>query len=173
MKLLAPAQTSHVLSVTYFVSDIFVIFMFIRIYFVVRHLERYHSFTDVYSKKIFKAVYGFEPDGLFTLKYEIAHNPTRATLYLFSISILILAQILRMWELPYEFTTGIDTMDMRDYGSAIWLVVITSTTVGYGDIYPHTIGGQITCVITAFWGTFIISLLVLVISRVFKLEECE
>jgi voltage-gated potassium channel len=78
-----------------------------------------------------------------------------------------------MWELPYEFTTGIDTMDMRDYGSAIWLVVITSTTVGYGDIYPHTIGGQITCVITAFWGTFIISLLVLVISRVFKLEECE
>ena len=51
MKLLAPAQTSHVLSVTYFVSDIFVIFMFIRIYFVVRHLERYHSFTDVYSKK--------------------------------------------------------------------------------------------------------------------------
>lgn len=67
----------------------------------------------------------------------------------------------------------INSVDMRDYGSAIWLIIITSTTVGYGDIYPHTVGGQICCVITAFWGTFIVSLLVLVVANIFELSDDE
>jgi len=53
------------------------------------------------------------------------------------------------------------------------LIIITSTTVGYGDIYPHTIGGQIVCIITAFWGTFIVSLLVLVVANIFELSANE
>jgi len=92
---------------------------------------------------------------------------------LFSVSIIILAQILRIFELPYEDNRNINAPDLQDFGSAIWLIVITSTTVGYGDIYPHTIGGQITCIIAAFWGTFIVSLLVLIISQVFTLEDKE
>ena len=65
--------------------------MFVRIYFVIRHAERYHEFTDVYSKKIFQSVYGFEASGLFVLKYEIASNPAKSTLCLLTTSILILA----------------------------------------------------------------------------------
>ena len=92
---------------------------------------------------------------------------------LFTVSILILSQILRIFELPYENNIHVKTVALKDFGSAIWLIVITSTTVGYGDNFPFTIGGQLICIIAAFWGTFIVSLMVLIISNVLTLEDHE
>ena len=47
------------------------------------------------------------------------------------------------------------------------------TTVGYGDMYPVTLFGRMIGVICAFWGTFIISLLIIVAERVFALKGVE
>lgn len=100
-------------------------------------------------------------------------NPSRVALILFFTSVIMLAEIVRIFEIPYEMNNDVNSVDLKDFGSAIWLIIITSTTVGYGDIYPHTIGGQCVCVITAFWGTFIVSLLVLVVANVFELSDDE
>lgn len=45
--------------VCYFSSDLIVVFMFVRIYGLIRHLERYHEFTDMNSKKICRDKFGF------------------------------------------------------------------------------------------------------------------
>lgn len=100
-------------------------------------------------------------------------DPTRVAIILFLSSTLVLAQILRIFEIPYDINNGVNSVDLTDYASGVWLIIITSTTVGYGDIYPHTIGGQIVCIITAFWGTFIVSLLVLVVANIFELSANE
>jgi hypothetical protein len=60
---------------------------------------------------------------------------------------------------------------MTDYPSAIWLTVITLSTVGYGDICPQTIGGQITCCVIALWGSFVVSLLIMVTTEIFEFNE--
>lgn len=170
MEQLAPAAVAHVV---YFWSDLMIIFMFFRFYAVTRHIERYHPYTDAYCRKICQSKFNFDPNGLFCLKIDMVSNPTRVASILFFTSIIMLAQILRIFELPYEMNNSVNSVDLRDFGSAIWLIIITSTTVGYGDIYPHTIGGQFVCVITAFWGTFIVSLLVLVVANVFELSDDE
>lgn len=41
------------------------------------------------------------------------------------------------------------------------------TTVGYGEITISTDLGKIVAIITAFWGSFVISLFVLVAGSVF------
>lgn len=47
------------------------------------------------------------------------------------------------------------------------------TTVGYGDIYPQTSGGQVTGILIALWGAFVISLLIMITAEVFEFKTKE
>ena len=52
-------------------------------------------------------------------------------------------------------------------------MVVTLTTVGYGDVYPSTPFGRCVIMISAFWGTFLISLMILSVNSAFELIESE
>ena len=47
------------------------------------------------------------------------------------------------------------------------------TTVGYGDMYPVTDFGRFVAIICALWGTFIISLFIIVATEIFALSHIE
>jgi len=53
----------------------------------------------------------------------------------------------------------------------LYLIVITMTTVGFGDFSPKTYMGKLIIMFTALWGAFMISLLVLTVSNVFNLSK--
>jgi hypothetical protein len=50
-------------------------------------------------------------------------------------------------------------------------VIITMTTVGYGDVFAVSPYGRMISILNALWGAFIISLLVASIGRIFELNE--
>ena len=52
-------------------------------------------------------------------------------------------------------------------------IIISMTTVGYGDFFPGTDFGRLIIIFTAFWGTFLISLLILIAANIFELEDKE
>jgi voltage-gated potassium channel len=52
------------------------------------------------------------------------------------------------------------------FGDAIWMSVVTITTVGYGDKFPVTFGGRLTTIIALF--VFAISVLTSLISEVIE-----
>jgi len=58
-----------------------------------------------------------------------------------------------------------------DYFTSIWAVIITMTTVGYGDVFAVSPLGRMISIINALWGAFVISLLVGSISGIFNLHE--
>lgn len=159
--------------VPYFLSEFFIIFMFVRFYAVFRHFERYHEFSDLNSQKILRK-FGNDGGRMFTFKCEINHErKAMAVTFLFVFSVMVLAFIMRIFELPYEHNSKIKSSAMIDFGSAIWLAVITMTTVGYGDICPKTVGGQITAMIIALWGAFVISLLIMITANIFDFNPSE
>ena len=53
----------------------------------------------------------------------------------------------------------------------MWCVVITMTTVGYGDVFAVSPFGRVISIINALWGAFVISMLVASIGTVFDLNE--
>ena len=64
-----------------------------------------------------------------------------------------------------------DVILFDDYTTAIWCVVITMTTVGYGDVYAISPFGRMISVMNAIWGAFVISLMVASINNIFQLNE--
>lgn len=57
--------------------------------------------------------------------------------------------------------------------NSIWNVIITLTSVGYGDIYPKTSFGRTVGVFICFWGFFIISFFVLTVENILSFNSNE
>ncbi|TSC85312.1 MAG: hypothetical protein G01um101416_934 [Microgenomates group bacterium Gr01-1014_16] len=72
----------------------------------------------------------------------------------------------------YFFEYGINP-NVKSYWDAVWWAVVTSTTIGYGDIYPITPGGQILAIIVMLigisaLGVFIAAIDSFLVTRRFK-----
>jgi len=46
----------------------------------------------------------------------------------------------------------------------MWLIVLTMTTVGYGDFFPRTHMGRFVVVLACFWGIFLVSMMVVTLT---------
>lgn len=77
---------------------------------------------------------------------------------------------LRIFERPLSIPSG---QDFNMMSNTIWNVLVTMTTVGYGDYYPKTNMGRIIGLIIAFWGVFIVSLFVVSLSNMFEFDSGE
>lgn len=56
---------------------------------------------------------------------------------------------------------------------SIYLVVITISTVGYGDITPKTVMGRTIIMFASLWGAILISFVVVVSTSLFDLSDDE
>lgn len=51
----------------------------------------------------------------------------------------------------------------------MWCMILTMTTVGYGEIYPVTIFGRIFTIIACIWGMFNMSMIIVTLTGIVKL----
>lgn len=63
--------------------------------------------------------------------------------------------------------------EFDDLNNSLWLILMTITTVGYGDITVHTVPGRFITMFAALWGAVMISLVVLVSANIFKLGKSQ
>ena len=89
---------------------------------------------------------------LFLTKYKI----DRAFVYV--ISLLFISALSMKWIEP-EFET---------YGDALWWAVVTTTTVGYGDLYPETAAGKIVAAVLMMVGIGTIGVITGTVAAMFS-----
>jgi Ion channel len=63
--------------------------------------------------------------------------------------------------------------NFRYVWNSFWLIVVTMSTVGFGDFYPVTHFGRFVIVLACFWGMFIVSQFVytLEVTSEFSVQE--
>lgn len=95
--------------VVYWFSDIMFAFMFLRLAFLFRTLMSYSQYSGVYSKSLCRK-YGFSSNVRFALKCHFTMYPERSFITVFASSVVVLAYLTRIWEIPYlkEINEGDD-----------------------------------------------------------------
>jgi voltage-gated potassium channel len=65
----------------------------------------------------------------------------------------------------------VDRGDFRSFWDGIWWAVVTVTTVGYGDLYPKTVGGRAIAMLLMVFGIGFIAVLTASIASIFVKTE--
>jgi voltage-gated potassium channel len=69
--------------------------------------------------------------------------------------------------------SAVDSADIPNIGTGMWWAIVTATTVGYGDVVPHTAAGRIVGGILMLIGIGFISLLTATIASAFVAADDE
>ena len=97
-------------------------------------------------------------------------TPTRLnTIFLFLL-IFWFGEAVRICENP--LTRVVPDMPFN-YINSMWTVVLTMTTVGYGDIYPRTTLGRLVIFFCSIFGVIVISLIVVTVQNSLEMTNVE
>lgn len=118
--------------------------------------------SKILSHAVTSNTYGFTANVRFTFKCMIIKSPGLTTFVTITISTFILAYFLRVFEI--EYYRQLKMVDFDSYFQAVWVIVASITTVGFGDLVPYSYMGRIIIMISAFWGAFLISLMIVTIG---------
>jgi len=105
-------------------------------------------------------------DSLSLIGNVISKKKTQLLASVFVITLLILASSLCMYSVEHEAQPDV----FKNAFSAIWWATSTLLTVGYGDIYPITVVGQILGIIITFLGVGLVAIPTGIISAGFVEE---
>ena len=63
--------------------------------------------------------------------------------------------------------------DLSSYLNAVWCMIVTLTTVGYGDYYPRTLPGRGIIFVICIFGATSVSMMVFSLQTVLALNNAE
>lgn len=143
----------YIMPIDYYISVI----MFGRLYIILRLYKNLSMWTNGRAERICN-MNGFEPDGSYALKASLTANPMPYLTAILFGALGVFGLIVRNLEKTYLYSGRTYQFDFPV--NAIWLQVLTTTTVGYGEIFPVTNLGRFFTIQSAIVGIFVCSLLI-------------
>ena len=115
-------------------------------------------------------MYGCNANTLFAIKSLMKTTPTRLNIIFLFLLIFWFGEAVRICENP--LTRVVPDMPFN-YINSMWTVVLTMTTVGYGDIYPRTTLGRLVIFFCSIFGVIVISLIVVTVQNSLEMTNVE
>ena len=118
-------------------------------------------------------MYGCEADTMFGVKAMMKEHPISFLISNLFAGAIIFAILLKYCESPIQNVVSNSLNDLSKLDNCLWLVVVTMTTVGYGDTYPQTIFGRLTIFVCAIYGVVVVSVMVVAIQNTLEFSVLE
>lgn len=157
---------------SYYLSDYLLAFMFLWMIILLWNAFNYSVYSDVFAKRLCER-YGFTAGLWFCFKCYIVKYPISTVMSTLSLSILVLAYLIRIAERPFHWSlnNGIQFPEDGDYSfdpflNCLYFTVITMTSCGYGDYTPLTNFGKVISIFNAILGGFIMTLTIISLSKI-------
>ena len=148
----------------YHINDILGMIQFVRVFVIFRVILLNTYWYSNRSQRLCE-MYDCESGYMFTLKCLMRESPAKLVFVGLFLSIPIFAYWIRCSERPIVRTLPSPQMWSFDsYLNAMWYIIITIATVGYGDYFAKTLIGRIFIFFCCIWGSFIISLMVVAMT---------
>lgn len=113
-----------------------------------------------------------QADLWFIFKQLLVMNPVITVLSMFFISLFMFAIIVLTFEVEMFMTSGHQGLEHPLF-TTVYFMMITLSTIGYGDYSPATTEGRLVVMISAIWGAILLSLFVTVVSGLFSMSDSE
>jgi hypothetical protein len=133
----------------YKISELLYIFCLLKIYFIIKFLVLYIEFARQPAHHRYDSVH--------THEVSILNHLLLAFILSTTCILLLLAEYLRVSERPY---IDISQKNFDSYFNALWCLLVSMTSVGYGDFYPTTYIGRIVCFVSAGFGAMIFGIVI-------------
>lgn len=149
--------------------------LFLRIYTFFRFLFCLSKYYGARASRVLQMV-GLELNRSFSIKCLMQKISFIVLLIVAAVFVMILSFMIKIVEGPVFYVDQAmrdANIDFNVIQNCIWCVLVTMTTVGYGDYYPRTNLGRLIMIITAIMGNTIISLIIVSMQRIFEFSENE
>ena len=151
----------------YKLNDLLTLAMNFRLIIVLDIILRNQKYSSLAMLKILEK-YQIEINVLFILKCLMKKRPYTIFIWALLVSIFLFTYGIRICEMPLAIK--LENSSFQSYVTIVWMVIITMTTVGYGDYTPKTIPGRILCFFLCIWGIFLMSLIVIILFQSLELN---
>ena len=127
--------------------------MFLRMYTLWRYYREW-MFTRYTSKNFASRLSDVAMDSKLAIKAILADVPFETIGFLFSLMTITLAYLVRIAEAPANVEHSVY------FWNQLWLIVVTATSTGYGDLYPETHMGRFVCIVAMIGGIVLTAVLI-------------
>ncbi len=152
--------------------DIIVFISFFKLYILVR-LMKNRSPLNTNSARFIGSFTKVQYGDWFLVKVWLKANPLLSLVMSWVVIIFVSSYLLYIVERSYPVTCGMASADFAMYSNAIWCIIMTVLTVGYGDIVAVTVPGRTITVVTTFFGLICTATLIGIVSDYLNLNNEE
>lgn len=166
----------------YNISTILTFFILFRVYHFFRLVHTFSFWSTPKAHSTCKLM-NTKANVSFAIKAYLKINPFISLLFCVAFVVIIFGYAAQLFE--YYNSTIMNSMEATDniyvqvmlkfsnIYNALWLIVVTMSTIGYGDIFPTTYFGRVIAILACIIGTFILSLLVVFLNTYINFDEVE
>jgi hypothetical protein len=160
-------------TIVYSYSGVLSFFSLVRLYVILRLFGHYSEYTHEKAQAICSK-HAVVADTFFAIKCYIQETPFVGIGGSFIIMAAISGLALELSEQPSTVpfgTSSANTSHLVDYWDDLWTVLYTTTTIGYGNLYPITHTGRAVCILACILGNMYLGMLVVSMTQKLNLDE--